>query len=125
MKLFTLEEANSLLSRVRPIVKSIQRSYRRVTSFQTEAKRASEGAESGGGGMTRGPQYARLLLQLSFGAGQLENLGVQIKDYTQGLIDFPSMRDGRVVLLCWKADEGDQVEWWHDVESGFAGRQPI
>jgi hypothetical protein len=125
MKLFTLEEANSLLSRVRPIVKSIQRSHRRVTSFQTEAKRASEGAESGGGGMTRGPQYARLLLELSFGAGQLENLGVQIKDYTQGLIDFPSMRDGRVVLLCWKADEGDQVEWWHDVESGFAGRQPI
>ena len=125
MKLFTLEEANSLLSRVRPIVKSIQRSHRRVSSFQTEAKRASEGAESGGGGMTRGPQYARLLLQLSFGAGQLENLGVQIKDYTQGLIDFPSMRDGRVVLLCWKADEGDQVEWWHDVESGFAGRQPI
>jgi hypothetical protein len=125
MKLFTLEEANSLLSRVRPIVKSIQRSHRRLISFQTEAQHASEGAESGGGGMTRGPQYARLLLGLSMGAGQLESLGVQLKDYNQGLIDFPSMRDGRVVLLCWKADEGDQVEWWHDVESGFAGRQPI
>lgn len=125
MKLFTLEEANSLLSRVRPIVQSIQRSHRRLASFQTEAKLASEGAELGGGGMTRGPQYARLLLQLSMGAGQLESLGVQLKDYNQGLIDFPCMRDGRVVLLCWKADEGDQVEWWHDVESGFAGRQPI
>ena len=125
MKLFTLEEANSLLSRVRPIVKSIQRSHRRLISFQTEANYAAEGAESGGGGMTRGPQYARLLLGLSMGAGQLESLGVQLKDYNQGLIDFPSMREGRVVLLCWKADEGDQVEWWHDVESGFAGRQPI
>jgi hypothetical protein len=37
----------------------------------------------------------------------------------------PSMRDGRVVLLCWKADEGDQIEWWHDLEAGFAGRQPL
>jgi hypothetical protein len=125
MKLFTVEEANSLLTSVRPIVKSIQRSHRRLISFQTAAKRAAEGAETGGGGMVQGPQYARLLLQLSFGAGQLESLGVQLKDYRQGLIDFPSMRDGRVVLLCWKADEGDQVEWWHDVESGFGGRQPI
>ena len=125
MKLFTVEEANTLLASVRPIIKSIQRSHRRLTSFETAAKRASEGADSGGGGMVQGPQYARLLLELSFGAGQLESLGVQLKDYTQGLIDFPSLREGRVVLLCWKADEGDRVEWWHDIEAGFAGRQPL
>ena len=75
--------------------------------------------------MEQGEQYARLLIALSLGAGKLESLGVQLKDYTQGLIDFPSMRDGRVVLLCWKADEGDQLEWWHDIETGFAGRQPL
>lgn len=75
--------------------------------------------------MVQGAQYARLLIALSLGAGQLESLGVQLKDYSQGLIDFPSMRDGRVVLLCWKADEGDQLEWWHDVEAGFSGRQPL
>jgi hypothetical protein len=110
---------------VRPIVKSIQRSHRRLISFQTIAKHAAEGAENGGGGMTQGPQYANLLIELSLGAGQLESLGVQLKDYSQGLIDFPSMRDGRVVLLCWKADEGDQLEWWHDLEAGFGGRQPL
>ncbi|HMJ24728.1 MAG TPA: DUF2203 domain-containing protein [Pyrinomonadaceae bacterium] len=125
MKLFTIEEANSLLSSVRPIVKSIQRSHRRVISFQTTAQHAAEGAENGGGGMTQGPRYANLLIELSLGAGQLESLGVQLKDYSQGLIDFPSMRDGRVVLLCWKADEGDQLEWWHDLEAGFGGRQPL
>ena len=125
MKLFTIDEANSLLPSVRPIVKSIQRSHRRLTSFGKTAKHAAEGAESGGGGMVQGPQYARLLIALSLGAGQLEGLGVQLKDYSQGLIDFPSMRDGRVVLLCWKADEGDQLEWWHDVEAGFSGRQPL
>ena len=125
MKLFTLEEANALLPSVRPIVRSIQRSHRRLISFQTTAKHAAEGAENGGGGMVQGPRYARLLVDLSLGAGQLESLGVQLKDYSQGLIDFPSMRDGRVVLLCWKADEGDKLEWWHDLEAGFGGRQPL
>lgn len=125
MKLFTVEEANSLLPSVRPIVKSIQKSHRRLARFQTAAKQAAEGAESGGGGFEEGPRYARILVELSTSAGQLERLGIQLKDYRQGLIDFPSMRDGRVVLLCWKADEGDQVEWWHDVEAGFAGRQPL
>src|SRR6266851_6880452 len=125
MKLFTLEEANSMLLSVRPIVKSIQRSHRRLRSFQSTAKLAADAAENGGGGMPKGSQYARLLIDLSLLAGQLESLGVQLKDYANGLIDFPSMRDGRVVLLCWKADEGDQLEWWHDVETGFAGRQPL
>ncbi len=125
MKLFTVEEANSLLPRVRPIVKAVQRSHRRLLSFQSAAQRAAGGAESGGGGMSRGPQYAQLLVELSLGAGQLETLGIQLKDYTRGLIDFPSMRDGRVVLLCWKVDEGNELEWWHDVEAGFAGRQPL
>ena len=125
MKLFTLEEANSLLPSVQPIVRSIQRSHRRVRSFQNAAKLAADAAENGGGGMPKGAQYARLLIDLSQLAGQLEGLGVQLKDYANGLIDFPSMREGRVVLLCWKADEGDQLEWWHDVEAGFAGRQPL
>ena len=125
MKLFTVEEANSLLSRVRPIVKSIQRSHRRLSSFETTAKLAAEAAADGGGGMQSGSLYAHLLVELSTAAAQLETLGVQLKDYAHGLIDFPSMRGGRVVLLCWKADEGDQLEWWHDVEAGFAGRQPL
>jgi hypothetical protein len=125
MKLFTVDEANSLLPTVRPIVKSIQKSHRRLVTFQSAARQAAQGAEHGGGGMSLGPRYANLLVELSNHAGQLEGLGIQLKDYQQGLIDFPSMRDGRVVLLCWKADEGDRLEWWHDVESGFAGRQPL
>jgi hypothetical protein len=125
MKLFTIEEANSLLPSVRTIVKSIQKSHRRVASFNAKARHAAEGAEGGGGGMLEGETYAQLLVDLSMHTEKLESLGIQIKDYRQGLIDFPSMREGRVVLLCWKADEGDQVEWWHDVEAGFAGRQPL
>ena len=106
-------------------MEKIQRAHRRLGTFQRAAKHAAEGAEHGGGGLPNGEHYAQLLLDLSVGAGDLESLGIQLKDYNHGLIDFPSMRDGRVVLLCWKADEGDNIEWWHDVESGFAGRQPL
>ena len=54
----------------------------------------------------------------------IEDLGVLVKDIDTGLCDFPHTRDGRVVYLCWKLDE-DEISWWHDLESGFAGRQPL
>ena len=75
--------------------------------------------------MAEGAAYINLLAKIGERAGELEALGVQLKDYERGLIDFPSMRDGRVVLLCWQMGEGDEVSWWHDVDAGFAGRQPL
>ena len=56
---------------------------------------------------------------------EVSDLGVQLKDHSRGLIDFPSMRDGRVVLLCWQLGERDEIEFWHETEAGFAGRQPL
>jgi hypothetical protein len=126
MKLFQLEEANALLPTARRIVENIRRTYKRVLSFREVAKRAAEGAELGGGGFAPGShQYVNTLFTLVEHTGELDALGVQIKDYARGLIDFPSMREGRVVLLCWQLGEGDEIEWWHDVDAGFAGRQPL
>ena len=125
MKLFSIEEANALLPTVRHILVSVQRAHSRLLSFHTAAQHAAEGAENGGGGMPGGSRYVSLLIELATLTGELEALGVQLKDYARGLIDFPSLRDGRVVLLCWQLGEGDQVEWWHEVEAGFAGRQPL
>ena len=125
MKIFSVEEANALIPTVRRTLEAIQRQHNRLLSFQTAARYASDGAEQGGGGMLDGPAYASLLTGLADNAGQLEALGIQLKDYSRGLIDFPSLRDGRVVLLCWQLGEGDEVQWWHDVDAGFAGRQPL
>ena len=126
MKLFTIEEANALLPTARLIVERLRRAYRRVSALSEGARRAAEGAKLGGGGFERGSgAYAAALLGLAEHAGRLEALGVQVKDYGRGLIDFPCMRDGRVVLLCWQAGEGDEIEWWHEQEAGFAGRQPL
>jgi hypothetical protein len=125
MKIFSVEEANALLPSVRRILKSIQSAHARVLSFREAAKHAAEGAELGGGGMPDGGRYISALFKLASNTGELETLGIQLKDYERGLIDFPSLRDGRVVLLCWQLGEGDRVEWWHDVDTGFAGRQPL
>ncbi len=126
MKLFELEEANALLPAVRPILKTIKRSYRQLQKMETESKlAASDAAVTGGGGMPDGSLYCRALLSMAEQTSALESLGVQIKDYARGLIDFPSLREGRVVLLCWLYDESEQIEWWHELDGGFAGRQPI
>jgi hypothetical protein len=125
MKLFTIEEANFLLPSVRMIVGKIQRAHRKVTHYRDEIKEAAEAAEKGGGGISAGIEYANALTDLTGRIAELEILGVQLKDFGRGLVDFPSLRDGRVVLLCWQMGEGDELEWWHDVDAGFAGRTPL
>ena len=125
MKIFTVQEANALLPEVRVIAAKIQRAHRQVSLYRDEAKMASEAAERGGGGITQGIAYAAVLTQLTMQLAELEALGVQLKDFERGLVDFPSLRDGRVVLLCWQLGEGDELEWWHDVDAGFAGRTPL
>lgn len=125
MKLFTVAEANALLPAVREILKKIQDARKKLASYRSQVKAAADQAEQGGGGFGDGLRYADLLIQLTSLTSELELLGVQLKDFERGLVDFPSLRDGRVVLLCWQIGEGDEVEWWHNVEDGFAGRTPI
>ena len=122
MKIFTIEEANALLPRVRTIVTQIQRANRCLSKYRKVAQAASEAAERGGGGIANGQHYAELVTSLTGEMSALDELGIQLKDFDRGLVDFPYLRDGRVVLLCWQLGEGDELEWWHDVEAGFAGR---
>ncbi len=125
IKIFTVDEANSLLPTARNLVRKIQRAHRQISSEQSGAKLAAEFAEQGGGGIANGVAYATSLIDMTSLVGELESLGIQLKDFSRGLIDFPSLRDGRVVLLCWQLGEGERLEWWHDVDAGFAGRTPL
>lgn len=125
MKLFTIDEANALLPSVREILRKIQRSRRKLSTYRSAAKLAADGAEQGGGGMEGGALYATILTNFTEEIAELDALGVQLKDFDRGLVDFPCLRDGRVVLLCWQLGEGDQLEWWHDMDAGFGGRTPL
>jgi len=125
MKLFTIEEANDLLPTIRPKLKKIRARYNKIAAFREPVKAAARAAEFGGGGMKNASFYVKSLYEVGKLTTELHNLGIELKDYSRGLIDFPSLRDGRVVLLCWQLGEGDEIEWWHEIEGGFAGRQPL
>lgn len=124
MKLFTVEEANALLPGIIPKLRSIQSLYEGINNMRDSARSAA-GASEFGGGMEGGTDYVNKLYKVGMLTTELNDLGVELKDYSRGLIDFPSMRGDRVVLLCWQLGEGDQIEWWHEPEAGFAGRQPL
>jgi hypothetical protein len=122
MRLFTLEEANALLPDIKRLFGKIDRARATLRRLAPEAKRASE--TTGGGGTVYGIQYVDSLTTLMVCAQEIANLGIEIKDFERGLCDFPHLREGRVVYLCWQRGE-ESIEWWHDTDAGFAGRQPL
>ncbi len=126
MKLFTVSEANEILTFVRPQLEKIKREYEKMSLYRESARAAATaGNESGGGGMSGGSEYVKSLYEIGKHTTEIHELGIQLKDYTRGLIDFPSLREGRIVLLCWQFGDSDKLEWWHETDTGFAGRQPL
>ena len=123
MKLFTLEEANAMLPELRRLFAVIKAERAVLQRLAPEAKRAHQHA-SEGGGTEVGVRYASALFTVMDYMQTIHSLGVEIKDIERGLCDFPALREGRVVYLCWVLGE-DRVAWWHDIEAGFAGRQPL
>lgn len=124
MKLFTLEEANEMIPAARKQLEKIKRLYASVGGLREAAKAAASASEFGGG-MEGGSGYVRALYEIGKITTEIHESGIQLKDYERGLIDFPSLRDGRIVLLCWQLGETDEIEWWHELEAGFVGRQPL
>ena len=124
MKLFTVAEANDLLISIRPKLEEISRRYAETQKWRESAKLAAKAAEFNGG-MEGGTNYVKTLYKIGKLTTELSDLGVQLKDYPRGLIDFPCERDGKVILLCWQLGESDEIQWWHEIETGFAGRKSL
>ena len=124
MKLFTIDEANSLLAILEPKLEQIRELYARIDEYRDDARSAATASEFGGG-MAGGTRYVNALYKVGKLTTEIGELGVEMKDYTRGLIDFPCMRNDRVIYLCWQLGEGETIEWWHEIEAGFAGRQPL
>jgi hypothetical protein len=127
-RLFTLDEALVLLPTVRQLVLEIQTARSEVERLTMELDRLL--SLSGGNGHLAADQAgARRKVQEAAGKldtvmSELDGLGVQLKSIDDGLVDFPSDRDGRVVNLCWRLGE-DTIAFWHELDTGFAGRQPL
>lgn len=127
MRLFTVDHANRTLPLVRRIVEDVVREHQRWQETIAELDVLVVEARSD----LPDPRIVALERRASAIAreidafqAELESLGIQLKDRRIGLVDFPSELDGRRVLLCWRLGE-PSVQFWHDEDAGFAGRQPL
>ena len=120
---FTLHEANETLNEIRPLMDEIQAIRQAILKKKPEAWPAIE-KSVGNGGNRALSNMVKDFEKLDLLVHQIQDLNVLIKDLNLGLLDFPALKDGREVYLCWQYGEGE-IAFWHDVEAGFAGRQPI
>ncbi|MBI1367617.1 MAG: DUF2203 family protein [Planctomycetes bacterium] len=119
-KYFSVAEANRALPYVRRIVEDVRQTYREAVALQERVERPMPGEDAD----TLQDQYAASIDQLNHFVDELHQVGVELKDYDLGLIDFPALHEGREVCLCWRRGE-DTIVAWHETAAGFAGRQDL
>jgi hypothetical protein len=120
---FSLFEANQLIPRLQSHLSIVQQRKAVLLRTREEVRKASAHA-SLGGGTSVGTQYIRSLQDISSNLRAISELGVVVKDIDLGLCDFPHLREGRVVYLCWKLGE-KEIRWWHEVTNGYGDRCPL
>ena len=130
MRHFTPEEANAALEHVRPLVERMV-ARRRAHLQALERQEELEGRIRGNGGgippatlADTAAEVDRLARELAQTIDEIAALGAEVKDVDEGLIDFPALRRGETVLLCWRLGEHES-RYWHTGEGGFAGRQEL
>ena len=130
-KTFTLSEAQTLLPVVGALVRRAQGSSARAAQLGQEMQDLSQRIFFAGGMRVNVAQAARrraerdkALKEATDTLAEIDEIGVQVKDLEQGLLDFPCVMDGRTVLLCWKLGE-KEIGFWHTEEDGYAGRKPL
>ena len=122
-KYFTLQQANEALESIRPWMDEIQSIRQQILVHQPEIWSVMEKAAGNGGN----PTLSRMIStfdRLDELIHAVQDAGAVIKDINTGLLDFPALKDGREVYLCWRYGEGD-IAFWHELDTGFAGRRSI
>jgi hypothetical protein len=115
---FTLRQANKALPLVSRVVRDVVNTHERATQLQAKLESTTGGKESG----AIKEQLDYSLERLQEYVDELTSIGVELKDYETGLIDFPGRHQGRDVCLCWRLGE-EVVGHWHELHTGFSGRQ--
>ncbi|MEA2640867.1 MAG: hypothetical protein QOF51_2261 [Chloroflexota bacterium] len=130
-RLFTVDEANALLPQLRTILADLQDARRTLLDAQRALSTNPGGGPHSNGHVTPDGQAARLTHdveaaqeRLTVAAREISALGCELKDPERGMVDFRTLRDGRVAYLCWLVHE-PRVLFWHELDGGFAGRQPL
>ena len=123
MKTFSLDEANALVPQIAELLEELASERDQLANMGIKLESMLQHA-NGNGSSKAGSEYAMVLQSFNAHLSFFQDLGCDLKDLDHGLVDFPSIRDGKLVYLCWRRGE-DQVRYWHDLDAGFAGRQPL
>jgi hypothetical protein len=121
--LFDLEEANRQLKDIRPLVVEMLAMRQRVVEIRPDLEGTLQKAVNNGGSHATG-DLLKAFEGLKAAIESIQARGILVKDINRGLLDFPALRQGRVVFLCWLYDE-PSISYWHEIDDGFAGREPI
>jgi hypothetical protein len=119
---FTRDEANALLPMLKPLLRQLRDAKDELTDEEAHEV-LSDAAETNGGG-EEGHQVGVAFLEVRRLLVTLEESGIVLRDIDRGLVDFPAMLEGQEVYLCWELGE-DEVEFWHELSSGYRGRQAL
>lgn len=119
-RLFTIDQANAELDALRELLPRLRDARRALI----DSSRRITGAVAADGGGVAGSDWFRAQQTLKTDVEELARQGIMLRDPETGLVDFPTERGGRRVLLCWRLGEGD-IGWYHDEHTGFSGRQPL
>jgi hypothetical protein len=119
---YTLEEANAALGWIQDVIGSLRSAREGLSDEEAREALAEAGPQNGGG--DPGRLVSDAFLQLRDALARLQEAEVVLRDLDRGLVDFPAIRDDREVYLCWVEGE-DEISYWHDLEAGFAGREPL
>jgi hypothetical protein len=119
---YTLEEASELLPRVVALIERMRVARSRLGDREAREALSEAGPTNGGG--SPGRTVSEGFLELRDSMMELRELEVVLRDLDRGLLDFPSLRDGREVYLCWQEGE-DAIGFWHEPDAGFGGRRPL
>ena len=119
---FTRAEANALLPRLTEMLDRLREAKDELTNVEAHEALA-EAAPSNGGG-EQGRQVGIAFLEVRRLLETIERSGIVLRDIDRGLVDFPALVDGREVYLCWELGE-DDVGYWHDMDAGYGGREPL
>jgi hypothetical protein len=120
---FTLDEANAAVDTIRPLMKEALEIRQLILKRQPEVWPALEKA-AGNGGSRPASEVAQEFNRLDALIHKIQSTGAEIKDINTGLVDFLALREDREVYLCWRYNEAE-IGYWHDLDAGFAGRQPV
>jgi hypothetical protein len=120
---YTLDEATAAFDDVAGLLATMRDARERLTD--TEVREALAEAAPGNGGGPPGRHVSEAFLALRDAAARLREMEVVLRDLERGLVDFPAVRDGREVYLCWVEREEDAIAFWHDLDAGYAGRERL